>query len=228
MAEFSTNIIAPDASYVGKPGQLDSAASFGEKRLSAADIIAECAAQLRGFFLEHSQPRDLASELASEQIRIGDAWTAPEGETHANTSLPQKDFSAIVDRLYRLTSIHRPSWYEELDETLSSLTELAQDWSGEGSERFSDDALNWSRMFFSKFGSLFPTKPFVYPSNRGELVAECEINYGKLTLIVGRTNLVVFAAKSTGTFSRVVQIWKESYGRVTSNIEGAVAYLQLP
>ena len=88
-----------------------------------------------------------------------------------------------------------PAWYTEVESRINNSisSDAGQSLSPPGFVTIGPEVAKAANTFFRYCGSYLPSEPYIYPSNRGELVSEFADKRGPLTIIISPTSIIIFA-----------------------------------
>ena len=228
MPALSTNALAPatHGSEIFDKDHVDAAASTWKKPQLPIFFIISHAEKIVNFFVIPDYPQvHKTYQKSTTQIRFHD-YLLDKPDEIQNTSLRNEYLEKLINEIYMSTNVERPSWYPELEQMLSDLTNLPEDWSGEIASRFTNDMSEVSKKFFAKYASLLPSQPFIYPTKKGDLTAEIRANDNSLTLIIMKDDLIIFVSGPDDTHYKVVPGWQQAPHRVITEIENALVFAE--
>ena len=144
-----------------------------------------------------------------------------------NTSIQKSFLRKLLNEIYLSINSEKPVWYEEIEQSLCKISKLPNDWFEDSVSSFDGEIEEASKFFFAKFGALFPSKPFVYPTKKGDLSAELKIDGSSVTFIIMKSDLIVFVSSTDDTSYKIIQAWQSEPRRVVAEIEIAIASAQI-
>ena len=228
MHALSTNALAPETrgTEIFDKDHVDAATSIWKKPQLPILIITSYADKILNFFVITDYPQAHKSyQKSTTQIKFHDILLE-QGDKIQNTSLRNDYFEKLINEIYLSTNVERPSWYPALEQMLSDLANLPEDWSGEIASRFTSEMSEVSKKFFAKYASLLPSQPFIYATKKGDLSAEVKANDNPLTFIIMKDDLIIFVSKPDDTHYKVVPGWQQAPHRVIAEIENALVFAE--
>lgn len=88
-----------------------------------------------------------------------------------------------------------PAWYKEVESRINNSisSNAGQGRSASGFVTIGPEVAKAANTFFRYCGSSLPSEPYIYPSNRGDLVSEFVDKRGPLTIIISPSSIIIFA-----------------------------------
>jgi hypothetical protein len=88
-----------------------------------------------------------------------------------------------------------PVWYKAVEARInkSISSNVDQSPGTSGFVTIEPDVAKAANTFFRYCGSYLPSEPYIYPSNRGDLIAEFADKRGPLTIIISPKSVIIFA-----------------------------------
>jgi hypothetical protein len=86
-----------------------------------------------------------------------------------------------------------PAWYKRVEARINDSISSSTSGSASGFVTIGPEVAKAANTFFRYCGSYLPSEPYIYPSNRGDLVSEFVDGRGPLTIIISPTSIIVFA-----------------------------------
>jgi hypothetical protein len=87
---------------------------------------------------------------------------------------------------------YRPAWFQDSVNTMLDLMQLEDNWNGHGAMPLQQEFAEQGIRILWKLENLISSKPFLYPSASGGLVAEIDRPSGRITLILDDGLAIIF------------------------------------
>jgi hypothetical protein len=119
-----------------------------------------------------------------------------------------------------------PPWYKDVESRINNSisSSASHSRSASGFVTIGPEVAKAANTFFRYCGSYLPGEPYIYPSNRGDLVSEFVDKRGPLTIIISPTSIVIFAVADgvANELKFAISSNLDSVGRKLSERSGVV------
>lgn len=121
-----------------------------------------------------------------------------------------------------------PVWYKDVESRInkSVSSNAGQTSDAHGFVTIETDVAKAANAFFRYCGNYLPSEPYIYPSNRGDLIAEFADKRGPLTIIISPRSIIIFAVADgvANEMKFAISSNLDSVGRKLSERSGAVRH----
>lgn len=209
MEQSSTNAASPDIELFSVyPSVMTS-----EQKLTSAEILSSNVGKIIALCLLGSISLSFVPSLESTKTVGLPFEITPDGEFR-NSAIARLDLGSLIDSIYA-DNVTLPSWYSDVKRLLEQFRHLPDDWRGMKASRLNDAAYENAKAFLAQYGSAMPSRPFIYPTTKGDLAIEVGSGDKATTMIMRESDLVVLSSAPTHTSAEVVSNWDEPPGSET-------------
>jgi hypothetical protein len=140
----------------------------------------------------------------------------------SNASRYTNYVASIIDYIYDSLPPIKAEWSDDTLRTLDDLDAYVDDIEYDEPHTF-DVSLTQAKRFFERFSTLLPKRPFMYPTTKGELLAEISNGQWSMTIIFSKKDIIIFSSDQAERRIRIVEEWQHVPSRIVEVLEQELA-----